>query len=47
MLRPTQEVRGSTIDVVVNGVEWAGGSIRIHRPDVPEGHLEDVLQIRR
>lgn len=39
------KVRGQHYDIVVNGVELGGGSIRIHRPDVQKMVFEDVLQI--
>lgn len=40
-----KRVRGQHYDVVVNGVELGGGSIRIHQPDVQKTVFEDVLQI--
>jgi aspartyl-tRNA synthetase len=40
-----KKVRGQHYDVVVNGVELGGGSIRIHRPDVQKTVFEEVLQI--
>ncbi|NLH73454.1 MAG: aspartate--tRNA ligase [Verrucomicrobia bacterium] len=40
-----RKVRGQHYDIVVNGVELGGGSIRIHRPDVQKTVFEDVLQI--
>ena len=40
-----KKVRGQHYDVVVNGVELGGGSIRIHRPDVQKTIFEELLQI--
>jgi aspartyl-tRNA synthetase len=38
-------VRGQHYDVVLNGTELGGGSIRIHRPDLQKKVFEDVLKI--
>jgi aspartyl-tRNA synthetase len=40
-----KRVRGQHYDVVVNGVELGGGSIRIHQPDLQKTIFEDILQI--
>jgi aspartyl-tRNA synthetase len=40
-----RRVRGQHYDIVVNGVELGGGSIRIHQPDVQKTVFEEVLQI--
>ncbi|HXI85166.1 MAG TPA: aspartate--tRNA ligase [Verrucomicrobiae bacterium] len=41
---PTK-VRGQHYDIVLNGVELGGGSIRIHQPDLQKKIFEQVLQI--
>jgi aspartyl-tRNA synthetase len=38
-------VRGQHYDVVLNGMELGGGSIRIHRPALQQKVFEDVLKI--
>jgi aspartyl-tRNA synthetase len=40
-----KKVRGQHYDLVVNGVELGGGSIRIHQPHVQKIVFEEVLQI--
>jgi len=40
-----KRVRGQHYDVVVNGVELGGGSIRIHQPDLQKTVFEEVLQL--
>jgi len=40
-----KKVRGQHYDIVVNGVELGGGSIRIHQPEVQRLIFEQVLQI--
>jgi len=40
-----KKVRGQHYDVVVNGVELGGGSIRIHQPLVQKTIFEELLQI--
>ena len=40
-----KKVRGQHYDIVVNGVELGGGSIRIHQPQLQKLVFEQVLQI--
>jgi aspartyl-tRNA synthetase len=40
-----KKVRGQHYDIVVNGVELGGGSIRIHQPDVQKMIFEELLAI--
>jgi aspartyl-tRNA synthetase len=40
-----RKVRGQHYDIVVNGVELGGGSIRIHQSKLQKSVFEDVLQI--
>ncbi|HEX3721050.1 MAG TPA: aspartate--tRNA ligase [Verrucomicrobiae bacterium] len=40
-----RKVRGQHYDIVVNGVELGGGSIRIHQPQLQKLVFEQVLQI--
>ena len=42
-----KKVRGQHYDIVVNGVELGGGSIRIHQPDVQKTIFEELLPFRR
>jgi aspartyl-tRNA synthetase len=40
-----KKVRGQHYDIVVNGVELGGGSIRIHQPELQKKIFEQILQI--
>jgi aspartyl-tRNA synthetase len=40
-----KKVRGQHYDIIVNGVELGGGSIRIHQPDVQKTIFEELLAI--
>jgi len=40
-----KKVRGQHYDIVVNGTELGGGSIRIHQPELQKTVFEEVLQI--
>ena len=40
-----EKVRGQHYDIVLNGVELGGGSIRIHNPEMQKRVFEDILKI--
>lgn len=40
------QVRGQHYDLVVNGVELGGGSIRINKSDIQEYVLNDILKVK-
>ena len=40
-----KQVRGQHYDLVLNGVELGGGSIRIHQPELQRRVFEEVLKI--
>ena len=39
------QVRGQHYDLVVNGVELGGGSIRIHKADLQQHVLNNILKV--
>jgi aspartyl-tRNA synthetase len=39
------QIRGHHYDLVVNGVELGGGSIRIHKADQQEHVLKNILKV--
>ena len=46
LLHSCFQVRAQHYDLVLNGVELGGGSIRIHDPKFQEHILQQVLQVR-
>ncbi len=40
------QVRGQHYDLVLNGVEIGGGSVRVHDPAMQEYIFSNVLQVR-
>ena len=45
--RQPEKVRGQHYDLVLNGVEIGGGSIRIHSPKLQTFVFEEVLKVSR
>lgn len=39
------QVRGQHFDLVLNGVELGGGSIRIHQPQLQQNIIASILQV--
>jgi aspartyl-tRNA synthetase len=42
-----EQVRGQHYDLVLNGMEIGGGSVRIHDAALQEHIFSEVLQVRR